>query len=169
MANYECNATAAIQLTHHFSNRMINEKLPGLIAFTSSPAGRIPNPSSSLYGATKALITEFASSIAPELHADGIDVLVVHPSPTNSNFYAGAHDMGAIRMFRATATTPDVIAQAFFTAAGRVVIRDQGYFPAVQKLLLTVLDFNVFTAIMTWTSRFMGDFAAMRAERNKQK
>lgn len=39
LANYECNATAAVKITHHFANRMIDEKLSGLIAFTSSPAG----------------------------------------------------------------------------------------------------------------------------------
>lgn len=54
LANYECNATAGVKITHHFANRMIDEKLRGLIAFTSSPAGRMPNPSASLYGATKA-------------------------------------------------------------------------------------------------------------------
>ena len=158
LANYECNATAAVKITHHFANRLIDEKLPGLIAFTSSPAGRIPNPSSSLYGGTKAFLSEFAASIAPELRADGIDVIVVHPSPIASNFYQSTHDMGAIRMFKATANTPDVIADSLFSGAGRVVIRDQGYFPAVQKLLLTALDYNLLAVIITWTSGMAGDF-----------
>jgi len=169
MANYECNATAGVQITHHFANRMIDEGLRGLICFTSSPAGRIPNPSSSLYGATKAFITEFAASIAPELRADGIDVLAVHPSPIASNFYKTTHDMGAIRMFRATAATPDVIARSMFAGAGRVVIYDQGYFPALNKLLLLVLDFNVLAWIITLTSGMTGDFKLLRAERNKNK
>lgn len=168
MANYECNATAGVKITHHFSNRMIDEGKRGFICFTSSPAGRIPNPSSSLYGATKAFITEFAASIAPELHADGIDVMAVHPSPIASNFYKDAHDTGAINMFKKTAATPDVIARAMFAGAGRVVVYDQGYFPAVNKLLLLILDFNLFALVMTWTASFMGDFSKMRAER-KQK
>lgn len=79
-----------------------------------------------MYGATKAFITEFAASIAPELRADGIDVLVVHPSPIDSNFYQKAHDMGAIRMFKATAAGPDTIARCMFSSAGRVIIHDQG-------------------------------------------
>ena len=53
MANYECNATAGVKITHHFVNRMLDEKKRGFVCFTSSPAGRIPNPSSALYGATK--------------------------------------------------------------------------------------------------------------------
>jgi short-subunit dehydrogenase len=169
LANYECNATAGVKITHHFANRMIEEGLRGLIAFTSSPAGRMPNPSTSLYGATKAFITEFAASIAPELRAEGIDVLVVHPSPIASNFYNTAHDMGAIRMFKATVATPDVIARSMFTGAGRVVVRDQGYFPAAQKLLLLALDYNLFASIVSWTSASMADFKKMRAERAKSK
>lgn len=169
LANYECNATAGVKITHHFANRLLDEKLPGLIAFTSSPAGRMPNPSASLYGATKAFISEFAASIAPELRADGIDVLAVHPSPIASNFYNAAHDMGAIRMFKQTVNTPDVIAKALFAGAGRVVIYDQGYFPAAQKLLLLVLDFNLFASITTWTSSLMADFKKLREERNKSK
>lgn len=168
MANYECNATAGVKITHLFANRMIDAGLRGLICFTSSPAGRIPNPSSSLYGATKAFITEFASSIAPELRADGIDVLAVHPSPIASNFYNTTHDMGAIRMFRATAATPDVIARSMFAGAGRWIVYDQGYFPAVNKLLLLVLDFNLLAWIISLTSGMSGDFKTMRAERKKK-
>ena len=39
------------------------------------------------YGATKAFLTEFAVSIAPELKNEGIDISVVHPSPVDSMFY----------------------------------------------------------------------------------
>jgi len=168
MANYECNATACVRITHHFSNRMINEKLSGLIAFTSSPSGRFPNPSAAMYGATKAFVSEFAASIAPELRVEGIDVLVVHPSPVDSQFYANAQG-SAVAMFKTTATTPDVIAQAMFSSAGRVVVRDQGYLPCVFKLLLTVLDCNLFALITNLTASTTGDFKKFRAERNKAK
>lgn len=77
--------------------------------------------------------------------------------------------MGAIRMFKQTVNSPDVIARALFAGAGRVVIFDQGYFPAAQKVLMLLLDFNLFAAVTTWTSSFMADFKKMRAERNKNK
>mmetsp|Transcript_7108 Transcript_7108/g.11201 ORF Transcript_7108/g.11201 Transcript_7108/m.11201 type:complete len:134 (+) Transcript_7108:588-989(+) len=81
MANYECNATCAVRITHHFLNKLLDSGSKGLIAFTSSPAGLIPNPFAVLYGSTKAFLTEFAVSLAPEVRYAGVDVCVVHPSP----------------------------------------------------------------------------------------
>jgi hypothetical protein len=72
-------------------------------------------------------------------------------------------------MFKQTVSTPDVIANAMFAGAGRVVIFDQGYFPAVQKLLLLVLDYNLFALITNWTSAGMADFKKLREERVKSK
>lgn len=37
-ANVECNAMAAVRLTHHFYGRMVGEGVRGLVAFTSSAA-----------------------------------------------------------------------------------------------------------------------------------
>lgn len=39
-SNYHCNATCALLLTHHFSRQMLDKKQKGLIAFTSSSAGK---------------------------------------------------------------------------------------------------------------------------------
>lgn len=50
MANYHTNVTAPLILTHHFLNRMLNKGLRGLVTFTSSSAGFIPNPMGALYG-----------------------------------------------------------------------------------------------------------------------
>lgn len=49
MANYHTNVTAGVILTHHFLNRMLEKGKRGLITFTSSSAGFIPNPMSALY------------------------------------------------------------------------------------------------------------------------
>lgn len=38
IANVECNANAAVRLTHHFYSRMIDQRIHGLITFTSSAA-----------------------------------------------------------------------------------------------------------------------------------
>jgi short-subunit dehydrogenase len=67
MANYECNATCAVRITHHFLNRLLDQGRRGFIGFTSSPAGCMPSPFASIYGCTKALLTEFATSLAPEV------------------------------------------------------------------------------------------------------
>lgn len=54
-------------------------------------------------------------------------------SPTTTAFYANAHEMDSLGMFKRTGVTPDVIASAFFRGVGRVVIFDQGWFPLVFK------------------------------------
>lgn len=50
MANFHTNVTSGLTLTHHFADEMLNKKLRGLITYTSSSAGFIPNPMSALYG-----------------------------------------------------------------------------------------------------------------------
>lgn len=87
LKNYDVNATCAVKITHHFLSRMISKKLRGAISFTSSPAGTfdqaihfilkhspltfaaglMPCPFSVMYGATKAFLTEFATSLACEV------------------------------------------------------------------------------------------------------
>jgi hypothetical protein len=59
---------------------------------------------------------------------DGIDVLCVHPSPINSNFYDNAKGVSLLTAFQKTALSPNVIAETMFKAAGRCIVRDQGAF-----------------------------------------
>lgn len=49
MANFHTNVTSGLTLTHHFADQMLEKKLTGLITYTSSSAGFIPNPMSALY------------------------------------------------------------------------------------------------------------------------
>ena len=137
-ANIACNSTAGIAISHIFVRRMRAQNLKGAIAFTSSPAGFMPSPFSCLYGATKAMITHFASSLAGEVHADGIDVCVLHPSPVNTAFYTGAHNMPTLKFFQSTGGSADGVADVLLRGIGRSVIIDQGYYPITLRLLLRV-------------------------------
>jgi len=162
LANHTCNATAALEVTHHFVALMQKKKLRGCVGYTSSPAGFTPCPFSVVYGATKAYLTEFAASIAAELRPDGIDVCVVHPSPVASRFYEGTHALGVLLFFKGTATGPETIANCLFASMGRTVIRDQGYYPTVAKILLKMFDFNLFTDLTTASAKFMPEFKTLR-------
>ena len=51
LSNVECNATAAVSITHHYLSEMVKNKLKGCIVFTSSVSGYMPSPFSSMYGA----------------------------------------------------------------------------------------------------------------------
>ncbi|CAM0143017.1 hypothetical protein VKS41_006227 [Umbelopsis sp. WA50703] len=167
MANYHTNVTAGVLLTHYFLNRMIEAGKRGLITFTSSSAGFIPNPMSALYSSTKIFLTTFAASLAAETVEDKVDVLVVHPSPINSNFYSNAGKMSALLSAQKISSPPSVIAETICRNAGKVVVADQGPITVIMKIALAkVLDWNVFTEIMKLGLRFNGDYKAMKVKRD---
>jgi short-subunit dehydrogenase len=126
LANMECNATACVKITHHFLQRMITKKLRGCIVFTSSVAGYIPSPFTVMYGATKAFVSQFAASLAVEVRALGIDVIAVHPSPVNSNFYDKVHKIDALEAAKAAAVQPNAVPTLMLMCIGRSHIADLG-------------------------------------------
>ncbi|CAO3644050.1 unnamed protein product [Mucor fragilis] len=166
LANYHTNVTSGLILTHHFADEMLNKGLRGLITFTSSSAGFIPNPMSALYSSSKIFLTTFAASIAAELAEAKIDVLVIHPSPIDSNFYSNAGKMSALTSAQKFSSPPSVIADTICRNAGKIVVSDQGPITVVMKIFMTkVLDWNVFTEIMKLGLRLNGDYKAMKVTR----
>lgn len=168
MGNYHCNATAAVLITHHFLKSMANftpnhAGKRGLITFTSSSAGFLPTPISALYGATKCFLTTFACSIGAEVKEDGIDVLCIHPSPTQSNFYDNARGISLLTAFQKTAVTPDTVAIELFKAAGRCFVRDLGYFSVGTKLLLKMIDWNFMAELTPLFMKSNADFRKLKA------
>lgn len=95
-------------------------------------------PFSAMYGATKAFLTSLATSLAAEVAVDGVDVMVVHPSPVASNFYDKTHKLDALEMFRRTGKSPDVVTEALFATVGRAVVCDQGYYSITLRIVLKV-------------------------------
>ncbi|KAG5462511.1 MAG: hypothetical protein BJ554DRAFT_4845 [Olpidium bornovanus] len=162
IGNFHCNATSAIPLTHHFVSRMIERGQSGLVTFTGSGAGFIPCPMSSIYGATKVFLNSFAASLAVELAPEGIDVVCINPSPVESRFYENAGKLEALKLFRKTAVQPSIVADALFASAGRVIIRDLGYFSVCSRLFLKALDWNLVAEIFKVAVPKNGDFIRMR-------
>jgi short-subunit dehydrogenase len=60
LANIECNATAGVNIAHHFVKKLVSSKKKGCIVFTSSVAGFIPTPFAAMYASTKAFVSQFA-------------------------------------------------------------------------------------------------------------
>jgi len=108
---------------------MIKKKQKGLITFTSSSAGFIANPLSCMYSSTKCFLTTYAVSLAAEVKNFGIDVVVVHPSPIQSNFLSNSGGMKVLESSGKVAVSPKVIADTLFASAGRCVVRDQVTLP----------------------------------------
>ncbi|KAI7871417.1 uncharacterized protein EV154DRAFT_474069 [Mucor mucedo] len=170
MANYHTNVTSGLTLTHHFANEMLDKKLTGLITYTSSSAGFIPNPMSALYSSSKIFLTTFAASLAAELAESKIDVLVVHPSPIDSNFYSNVGKMSALTSAQKFSSPPSIIADTICRNAGKIVVSDQGPITVVMKIATTkIMDWNVFTEIMKLGLRFNGDYKAMKVDRPLKK
>lgn len=155
-ANYECNATAAMNITHHFLRAMVATKRRGLFAFTSSAGQYFPGPTAALYASTKSFMTSFAISIAGEVKDCGIDVVVAHPSPVQSRFYEGtASILSSLRSAQKAGVAPVVIADGIIKCAGRLLVWDQGSLCAIFRLVLKTFDYAFFMEV---TSRLAAVF-----------
>eukprot|EP01087_Luapelamoeba_hula_P023499 TRINITY_DN864_c0_g1_i1.p1 TRINITY_DN864_c0_g1~~TRINITY_DN864_c0_g1_i1.p1 ORF type:complete len:327 (+),score=69.66 TRINITY_DN864_c0_g1_i1:125-1105(+) len=171
--NVNVNAMAAMCITHHFVREMIDKKLRGAVTFTSSPAGQMPCPFSLVYGASKAFLTEFGTSLAAEVAPDGIDVLVLHPSPVDTNFYnaESAHKSSSLAFFRKTATPPTTIANTIFTSVGQplTVVREQGYFAVCLRMLIKIVDVNFLSYLTAKFSATSAEYKTLITERKRGK
>jgi len=161
MANLECNLTSAVQITHHFTTKMVEGGLPGCVCFTSSAAALMPSPLSIQYAATKCFLSSFASSLATEVTSKGIDVLAVHPSPVASNFYSNKEQkakMDALDFFQGFAISPDKLPDEILRAIGRTVYTDIGPTAYSFRLMMKVVDYNFLATLMSKIAHHLPDY-----------
>ncbi len=141
-----------MNITHYFLRDMIANKRRGMFAFTSSAGQYFPGPTAALYASTKSFLSSFGISIAGEVKDLGIDVVVAHPSPVQSNFYVGtASILSSLRSAQKAGVAPVVIADGILKCPGRLLVWDQGSTCAVFRILLKTIDYAFF---MDLTSRF---------------
>ena len=127
LANIECNATAAVNITHYFVRIMVTKKLKGCIVFTSSVAAFIPTPFAAMYASTKAFLSQFACSLHIEVQNLGIDVCAIHPSPVASNFYDNVdHKIELMEAAQKSAVPPQDLPNDIFRSIGACALRDLG-------------------------------------------
>lgn len=165
LANFHCNLTSNIHLTHHFYGKLLEKGLKGCVVYTSSSAGFIPNPFAAMYGCTKSGISELAASLAVEGKARGIDVHAVHPSPVNSRFTSGGgndvkvHKMSAFDMAYKFATGPEVLPDQVFSAIGRSpVMIDLGGTSIGMRLAVHFIGYNTMTYAFALAAPLMPDY-----------
>ncbi len=79
------NCLAPVILTHHFAPGM-RERGRGAVIFTGSVAGRQPLPLHGVYSASKAFDLLLGESLYVELGEAGVDVLVLEPGSTQTEF-----------------------------------------------------------------------------------
>lgn len=80
---FEVNVLAPVRLVREFIPLLINAK--GVIGFTGSVAGKTPFPFSSIYGATKAAIHQYAAVLRLELKPFGVKVINVVTGGVKTN------------------------------------------------------------------------------------
>lgn len=165
LANFHCNLTANVLLTHHFYSEMLSKGLKGCIVYTSSSAGFIPNPFAAMYGCTKAGVSELAASLAVEGKSRGIDVHSVHPSPVNSRFTSGGGNntkvikIDAMAAAYKFATGPEVLPDQIFSCVGRApVMIDLGGTSVGMRLVVQFIGFNLMTYGFALFAPLMPDF-----------
>lgn len=165
LANFHCNLTANIHLTHYFYGKMLEKNMPGCVVYTSSSAGFIPNPFAAMYGSTKAGVSELAASLAVEGRSRGVHFHAVHPSPVNSRFTAGGgndvkmHKVDAIQMAYKFATGPEVLPDQIFSAIGRSpVMIDLGSTSVSMRLVVHFLGYNLMTFLFAVFAPLMPDY-----------
>ncbi|KAF8072870.1 HSD17B12 [Scenedesmus sp. PABB004] len=159
-ANIECNAVSAVNITHHFLQRMMDASLKGCFVFTSSASAVLPSPFAVTYAATKAFLSMFAISLAPEVKWLGIDVLAVHPSPVASRFYdgQGAIKIGMMEAFKKLAVGPDELPDVIFASIGRTIWKDVGGVALGFRLLEKLVDLNALFTLAAPVMHHMPDF-----------
>jgi short-subunit dehydrogenase len=164
MLNMECNATSAVRLTHHFVNKMTSKGLRGGIVFTSSAAMCQPTPFTVLYSATKAFVSVFAAGIAGEVKSKGIDVMAIHPSPVNTNFYVGGGNpitiakLDALDFFKRFLVEPETLPDRIFASLGYVTWLDIGPTAYCFRMMMKLFDYNAFAFLIANFAHTMGDF-----------
>jgi hypothetical protein len=91
-AMVQVNCMAPVVLTARILPRLL-ERGRGAVILTGSVAGRQPLPLHGVYSATKAFDLLFGEALAVELRDRGIDVLVLEPGSTESEFHEVAREL----------------------------------------------------------------------------
>ncbi len=89
------NVTSQVHLIKLVSKDML-ARGGGDILITSSVAGVLPGPRMAVYAASKAFLRSFGQAIRNELKDKGINVTVLMPGPTDTEFFDRAHMQGTV-------------------------------------------------------------------------
>lgn len=100
------HCTLPVELTARLLPRM-KERRRGAIVLVSSVGGYLPLPYYAVYGGTKAFLASWGEALAEELDGSGVDVLVLAPGDTRTEFQEVAGEMSA-----RWSSVPDVVAAA---------------------------------------------------------
>lgn len=111
------NVLAPLALARLCASSMIQRGF-GQIINIASVVGHQPIPRMAFYSATKAALVSLSSSLRMELAGTGVDVLLVCPGSTRTDFFdaAASKNVRSVR-FKRTQYTPERVARAVVTSS----------------------------------------------------
>ena len=142
------NNTAVVSLAHQF----LQDALPngkGHILNVASLISFFPLPYYTLYGATKAFLLSFSETLREELRGTGINVSVLCPGPTETEFFSD--EMRRSRSYRILKVQPaQKVAKAGIDGllAGKAVI--------IPGMINRVIALSASFLPRSWARRFSG-------------
>lgn len=101
------NCRAPLILSHHYGGLMKQRRRGGLV-FVSSIVGFVPTPNWTTYAGTKAFNLFLGEGLASEMKSHGVDVLVVAPGHTRTEFHEHA-GIGPLLPMEPTAVVRDTL------------------------------------------------------------
>jgi short-subunit dehydrogenase len=112
----DLNVRTLVALTHRYLPQM-RERKRGTIINVSSAISFQPVPYMSTYAATKAFVTAFTESIAAENRPYGIQITVLCPGMTDTNFFAASkiEELNKVKGMQ----TPEQVVDAALRGVGR--------------------------------------------------
>jgi short-subunit dehydrogenase len=108
------NVTSQVHLTKLIARDML-ARSAGDILITSSIAGILPAPHMAVYAASKAFLRSFGEAIRQELKDHNVNVTVLMPGPTDTDFFDRA-DMGDTKVAQSPKQDPEEVAEAALRA-----------------------------------------------------
>jgi short-subunit dehydrogenase len=136
------NITAVTHLTNLFLPVMIRRGY-GHIINVGSISGSLPEQGIAMYGASKAFLDAFTTSLHRELQGSGVHVSVVRAGPVRSEFYQTAKDLPRGR---------PVPAERFAVSCERVARRIAGLLTRPRKVIYVPAVLN----LAPWLEMFFG-------------
>jgi short-subunit dehydrogenase len=137
----QLHCTAPVELTALLLSRMQTRRC-GAIVLVASAGGYVPLPYYSVYSGTKAFLATWGEALAVELDGSGIDVMVVAPGDTKTNFQAVSGEMST-RWISVGAVVEESLA-----GLGRKRVVVPGFGDKVSVLLTRLLPRNLVMRIV---------------------
>jgi short-subunit dehydrogenase len=113
----QLNCSGVVHLTKLVLEDML-ERDRGQILFTGSIAGTSPGPYQAVYHASKAFVNSFAHALRNELKDTGVDITLLMPGATDTEFFARA-GMEEAKILESKLDDPEMVAQEAFKALQR--------------------------------------------------